>query len=151
MQRSSNMCFNFFDLYILSQPHPKFDKRLTHFFGINFRFPSQPHLKCDKRLTHFPGIDFAGPQIPGFYVYCASFICMLPIKLVSLCLCILNYHNLYEAGWECLFFDPLCYILGDCKNTARLRHNTKYLFTMIYNNELTQTQAIPYFSKPVSM
>ena len=88
MQRSSNMCFNFFDLYILSQPHPKFDKRLTHFFGIDFRFLSQPHPKFDKRLTHFfgidfrflsqprpkfdkrlthfSGIDFAGPQIPGF-------------------------------------------------------------------------------------
>ena len=78
MQRSSNMCFNFFDLYILSQPHPKFDKRLTHFFGINFRFPSQPHLKCDKRLTHFPDIDIA-----GWHRFCwttnTGFLCVLRV------------------------------------------------------------------------
>ena len=86
--------FNFFDLYIShkldSAGHSKIVKWV---FAYNFWFLSQPHPKFDKRLTHFFGIDFAGPQILGFYVYCASFICMLPIKLVSLCLCILNCHN----------------------------------------------------------
>ena len=80
---------------------------------------------------------------------------MLPITLVPQ-FYVYWYFWLIWGRVECLFSNTLCYALGECENASRLRHNTKYLFTMIYNTELTQpqavkTQAIPYFSEPVTM
>ena len=82
------------------QKQPALDSQTRNTFSRNTRITFSRNIYPVTTVTQIllADIDFAGPQIPGFYVYCASFICMLPIKLVSLCLCILNYHNLYEAG-----------------------------------------------------
>ena len=80
---------------------------------------------------------------------------MLPITLVPQ-FYVYWYFWLIWGRVECLFSNTLCYALGECENASRLRHNTEYLFTMIYNTELTQPQAvktlaISYFSEPVTM
>ena len=79
---------------------------------------------------------------------------MLPISLVPQFYVYWYFWLIW--GRVALFSNTLCYALGGCENAPRLRHSTEYLLTMIYNTELTQpqavkTQAIPYFSEPVTM
>ena len=88
--------------------------------------------------------------VPQFYVYWYFWLTIIKTYFCS------QLSQLIWGRVECLFSNTLCYALGECENASRLRHNTKYLFTMMYNTELTQpqavkTQAIPYFSEPVTM
>ena len=114
-------------LYILSQPHPKFDKRLTHFFGINFRFPSQSHLKCDKRLTHFPDIDIA-----GWHRFCwttnTGFLCVLRVLHLYVAnytrLSVFMYIGIFAHNYQNLFLFTII--------TTYMRQNESVYFPILF-------------------